>query len=131
VWTPGDPAGDAAFSPPASQIDAVALTMAEFPKTTWANPAVQLAAAAKEHPGKPLLLQVAADGPGPQRAAWLDELAAAVGARTDVAAVVYQEAGPVDDLSGADAKPWAVTADPQTLAAFRLLAAAMAKVDNP
>jgi hypothetical protein len=37
VWTPGDPADDGAYSPPADQIDAVALTMAEFPKTTWAS----------------------------------------------------------------------------------------------
>jgi hypothetical protein len=44
--------------------------------------------------------------------------------------VVYQEAGPVDDLSGADAKPWALTADPLTLAAFEQLAVAMKKVDN-
>jgi cellulose synthase (UDP-forming) len=130
VWTPGDPGDDAVYSPPANQIDAVALTLAEFPKTTWVNPAQQLAAAAKEHPGKQLLLQVAVDGTPARRAAWLDELAAAVAARDDVAAVVYQEAGPVDDLSGPDAKPWALAADPQTLAAFRGLVAAMAGVEN-
>jgi hypothetical protein len=130
VWTPADPGDDAGFSPPASQIDAVALTLAEFPNTTWANPAQQLVAAAKQHPGKQLLLQVAVDGTPTQRAAWLAELAAAVAARNDVAAVVYQEAGPVDDPSGPDAKPWALTADPQTLAAFELLAVEMANVDN-
>ena len=70
------------------------------------------------------------DGTPAQRAAWLDELAAAVAARNDVAAVVYQEAGPVDDPSGPDAEPWALTADPRTLAAFEHLAAEMAKVDN-
>lgn len=106
------------------------MTLAEFPDTAWANPAQQLAAAAKEHPGKQLLLQVAVDGTPVRRAAWLDELAAAVAARNDVAAVVYQEAGPVDDPSGPDAEPWALTADPQTLAAFKRLAAEMAKVDN-
>ena len=130
VWTPADPGDDAGFSPPAAQIDAVALTLAEFPHTVWANPAQQLAAAAKGHPGKQLLLQVAVDGTPAQRAAWLDELAAAVAARNDVAAVVYQEAGPVDDPSGPDAAPWALTADPQTLAAFEHLAGESAKVDN-
>jgi cellulose synthase (UDP-forming) len=130
VWTPGDPGNDKAYTPPADQVDAVALTMAEFPKTTWADPAALLAAAAAEHPGKQLLLQVAVDGTPAQRAAWLAKLSAAVAARTDVAAVVYQEAGPVDDLTGPDAKPWALTADKQTVAAFRQLAAAMAGVDN-
>jgi hypothetical protein len=130
VWTPGDPGADGAYSPPAGQIDAVAITMAEFPKTTWANPAIQLAAAAKEHPGKQLMLQVSADGTAAQRVAWLRELDTAVAARADVAAVVYQEAGPVDDLSGADAKPWNLTADKQTVAEFQKLALAMGKVDN-
>ena len=130
VWTPGDPGNDAAYSPPANQIDAVALTMAEFPKTTWADPAIALAAAAKEHPGKQLLLQVSADGTPAQRVAWLQKLQAAVAARSDVAAVVYQEAGPVSDLTGADAKPWALTADKQTVAAFQNLASALGKVDN-
>ena len=130
VWTPGDPGDDSAYAPPASQIDAVALTMAEFPKSTWVDPAQQLAAAAKQHPGKQLLLQVAVDGTPAQRAAWLDKLTAAVAARTDVAAVVYQEAGPVDDLSGKDALPWALTADPQTVAAFQALATTLAEVDN-
>jgi cellulose synthase/poly-beta-1,6-N-acetylglucosamine synthase-like glycosyltransferase len=130
VWTPADPGADKLYSPPASQIDAVAITMAEFPKTTWADPAVELAAAAKEHPGKPLMLQVSADGTPAQRAAWLQQLGTAVAARDDVAAVVYQEAGPVDDLSGADAKPWALTADQQTVAEFRKLAGALGKVDD-
>ena len=57
-------------------------------------------------------------------------LGAAVAARNDVAAVVYQEAGPVSDLTGKDAKPWALTADKQTTAEFQKLATAMAKVDN-
>ena len=51
-------------------------------------------------------------------------------ARTDVAAVVYQEAGPVDDLSGKDAQPWALTADDQTVAAFLALTGQMAGVVN-
>ena len=130
VWTPGDAGNDKAYAPPANQIDAVALTMAEFPKTTWADPAKLLAAAALAHPGKQLLLQVAADGTPAQRAAWLDKLSDAVAARDDVAAVVYQEAGPVDDLTGADAKPWALTADQLTLTAFQNLAHAMSGVEN-
>jgi hypothetical protein len=130
VWTPGDPGNDKAYSPPATQVDAVALTMAEFPKTTWAEPSAQLAAAAIAHPGKQLLLQVSLDGTPAERVAWLQKLQLAVAARDDVAAVVYQEAGPVSDLTGKDAKPWALTADKQTVAQFQKLAAAMAKVDN-
>jgi hypothetical protein len=104
--------------------------MAEFPKTTWAEPSAQLAAAAIAHPGKQLLLQVSLDGTPAERVAWLQQLQLAVAARDDVAAVVYQEAGPVSDLTGKDAKPWALTADKQTVAQFQKLAAAMAKVDN-
>ena len=130
VWTPGDPGNDAAYSPPAAQIDAVALTMAEFPKTTWVDPATAMDAAAAEHPDKPLLLQVAVDGTPAQRAAWLNTLAEEVSLRSDVAAVVYQEAGPVDDLSGKDALPWALTADTQTVAAFKHLSGQLASVIN-
>jgi hypothetical protein len=36
----------------------------------------------------------------------------------------------VSDLTGKDAKPWALTADKQTVAQFQNLASAMAKVDN-
>ena len=70
------------------------------------------------------------DGTPEQRSAWLDKLSLAVAARTDVAAVVYQEAGPVDDLSGKDAQPWALTADDQTVAAFLALTGQMAGVVN-
>ena len=130
VWMPSDAGNDKAYAPPASQIDAVAITMAEFPKTTWADPAKELAAAAEEHPGKQLMLQVAADGTPAQRVAWLRKLGDAVAARSNVAAVVYQEGGPVDDLTGKDAQPWALTVDKQTTAEFQKLAEQMAKVDN-
>ncbi|HWG23593.1 glycosyltransferase family 2 protein [Actinospica sp.] len=130
VWTPADPGDDQLYTPPASQVDAVALTLAEFPKTTWVDPAKELAAAAARHPGKQLMLQVSLDGTPAQRVAWLKKLQVAVAARDDVAAVVYQEAGPVSDLTGKDAKPWALTADKQTVAQFQNLAAAMTKVGN-
>ncbi len=55
------------------------------------------------------MLQVSVDGTPAQRVAWIQQLESAVAARDDVSAVVYQEAGPVDDLTGADAKPWALT----------------------
>ena len=118
VWEPADPGSDRRFSPPPAAIDAVAVTLFEYPGTDWTQSTAALDAAAREHPGKPLLILASAAGegrtaaqrfvaegpsrprgdPGPPevtKAAWLDSLARAVARRGDVAGVVYAEGGPL------------------------------------
>lgn len=122
VWGPADPAHDQPYTPPAPAVDAVAVTLFEYPGTAWADPAAALAGAAAAHPGKPLLVDVSVAGPPEQRAAWLDRLGAAVAARRDVAGVVYQETGPELDPTSQLARRWSLSADPLTTeAAGRLL----------
>ncbi|WP_280670528.1 MULTISPECIES: glycosyltransferase family 2 protein [unclassified Kitasatospora] len=122
VWGPADPTADAAYAPPAASVDAVAVTLFEYPGTVWVDPARALAGAAAAHPGKPLMVDVSCAGPPAQRAAWLDRLTAAVAARSDVAGVVYQQTGPELDVNSAAARSWSLTADPQTTeAAGRLM----------
>ncbi|GAB2698621.1 glycosyltransferase family 2 protein [Kitasatospora kifunensis] len=122
VWGPADPGHDQPYTPPAQAVDAVAVTLFEYPGTSWADPARALASAAAAHPGKPLLVDVSLAGAPEQRAAWLEQLGAALAARRDVAGLVYQETGPELDPSGAAAHRWSLTADPLTAeAAGRLL----------
>ncbi len=122
VWAPADPANDGAYAPPPATVGAVAVTLFEYPDTVWTDPARALAAAAAAHPGKPLMLDVAVAGKPEQRAAWLDQLSAAVAARKDVAGLVYQETGPELDVSSDLAQRWSLSADsPTTQAAGRLL----------
>jgi hypothetical protein len=122
VWSPADPGADQPFTPPAAQIDAVAVTMYEYPGTAWSDPSAALGAAADSHPGKPLLVEVSAAGAGSIRSAWLEQLADEISARDDIAALVYSQAGPETDLTGIAAAPWAVTADPESVAAFQAAA---------
>ena len=118
VWNPADPAADQQFSPPAGQIDAVGVTLYEYPGQPWADPAGALAAAARSHPGKPLLADVAVDGPAAARAAWMAALGSAVEHRPDMAAVVYHDTGPVADPADPAAGPWKLDADQEAPAAF-------------
>jgi hypothetical protein len=126
VWSPADPSADQLYSPAAAQIDAVAITLFEYPGQKWPDPASALAAVAARHPGKPLLIQASVDGPSARRAAWLAELGAAMAARTDVAGFVYQQSGPVTDATAKVAAPWAVDADPAGLAAYQRIAEQLA-----
>ncbi|HEV2636378.1 MAG TPA: glycosyltransferase family 2 protein [Actinocrinis sp.] len=122
VWNPADPSADQRFSPPPSQIDAVGVTLYEYPGQHWADPATALAAVAARHPGKPLLVDVAVDGPPGARAAWLTSLASAVEARSDIAALVYHNSGPIADPADPAARPWALTADALAPGIFQQIA---------
>jgi cellulose synthase (UDP-forming) len=119
VWSPADPGADQPYAPPADQIDAVALTLYEYAGAAWQDPAKLLAAAAARHPGKPLLVEASVQGSGPKRAAWLTRLGLAIGARHDVAAFVYAQAGPSTDVTAVTAAAWSVAADPASLSAYR------------
>jgi len=143
VWNPADPGHDIAYAPPAAQVDDVAVTLFEYPHTSWVSPAAALDAAARRHPGKHLLVEVSAAGTpaapvgrsrsGPRtRAAWITALAADVSARGDVAGVVYHDSGPYQDPTDPAARPWALTSDRVSLAAagyeFRQLQSGRAPV---
>ncbi|MFC1411853.1 glycosyltransferase family 2 protein [Streptacidiphilus sp. N1-12] len=122
VWNPADPAHDRPYAPAPGSVDAVGVTLFEYPGTRWTDPAAALAEAAAAHPGKPLLVTTSVAGAPEQRAAWLDRLGAAVADRRDVAAVVYQLTGPETDTASAAARRWSPLTDPLTgAAAARLL----------
>jgi cellulose synthase/poly-beta-1,6-N-acetylglucosamine synthase-like glycosyltransferase len=122
VWSPADPAHDRPYAPPANAVDAVAVTLFEYPGTAWTDPATALAGAARAHPGKPLLVNLSVSGRPHQRSAWLDRLGTAVAARTDVAALVYQQTGPeVDIADPARTRRWSMTYDSLTTAAVKRL----------
>jgi hypothetical protein len=118
VWSPANPGNDSAFAPPAEQIDAVAVSLYEYPGTRWADPATSLAAAAAGHPGKPLLIEASTAGtpattqaaPSPRtRLDWLTALVRAASARADVAGIVYHNDGPYPNPADPAAAPWALS----------------------
>jgi hypothetical protein len=119
VWNPADPAHDQAYSPPDGQIDAVALTLYEYPGTRWVAPRQALADVAARHPGRPMLLNVSTAGPAKRRGEWILQLGSAISARRDVAGLVYQDSGPVHSVDDPAALPWSMTADPTFQEAVR------------
>ncbi len=135
VWQPADPGSDRRFSPPPREIDAVAVTLFEYPGTLWTSPAAVLGAVAREHPRKPLLVLVSAAGrghavvgrvvaqdpslqpvdPPPStvtKPAWLGWLARALRQRGDVAGIVYGDAGPLTSASARGARSWSASSGP-------------------
>ena len=130
VWNPADPAHDQSYRPAPTSIDAVGVTLFEYPGTHWADPATVLAAAAAAHPGKPLLVTASVAGKPALRASWLDRLAAAVAARHDVVAVVYQLTGPETDTTSSVAARWSPITDPLTSAATARLLHGLSSEDH-
>jgi hypothetical protein len=119
LWAPADPGNDAAYTPPASAIDGVVVTMLEYPRQRWVDPEARLAGVAAAHPGKPLYVEVAAAGRPKKKAAWLDSVAAAADQRSDVAALVYHEGGPAARPTARDLRIWSVASDVRSLEAVR------------
>jgi len=119
LWAPADPANDAGYTPPASAIDGVVVTMLEYPRQRWVDPDAALARVATAHPGKPLYMEVAAAGSPKKKAAWLDSVAAAAEQRSDVAALVYHEGGPAARPTARDLRIWSVASDRPSLEAVR------------
>jgi cellulose synthase/poly-beta-1,6-N-acetylglucosamine synthase-like glycosyltransferase len=119
LWAPADPAHDRAFRPPESAVDGVVLTMFEYPRSHWADPAVRLARVAAAHPEKPIFVEVAAAGEPKRKAAWLASVAAAASRRSDVAALLYHQGGPATHLTSHDLAVWSVTSDEPSLDAVR------------
>lgn len=125
VWNPADPSADRRFSPRADQIDAIGVTLYEYPGQAWPDLSALFDAIAARHPGKPLLVETSVSGTPDSRAEWLDRLGNALNDRSDVAALVYHETGPVAVAGPTDpaARPWALDADDQAPTAFARAAA--------
>jgi cellulose synthase/poly-beta-1,6-N-acetylglucosamine synthase-like glycosyltransferase len=126
VWNPADPGADQRFSPPPAQLDAVGVTLYEYPGRPWADPATAIADAAARHPGKPLLVEAAIAGPATARADWLNSLGRALQGRHDIAALVYHETGPVADPADPTASQWKLEADTLSPPVFGRLIAQLA-----
>lgn len=123
VWSPADPAHDEAYAPPASTIDCVLLSMISYPGTKWADPGTMLQKVATRYPQKPIILEVSADGPATQKAAWLSKVGAAVSTTHEVHALIYHEGSPSIHASNVENNQWSLLSDPSSLAAMQQIAA--------
>jgi hypothetical protein len=64
-------------------------------------------------------VEASANGPAPQKAAWLTKLGQAVSDFPQVHALLYHEGGPELNASKTQIKSWSLTSDPASLAAMR------------
>lgn len=119
VWSPADPADDAAYAPPEASIDAVLLSLISYPDQEWADPAAAIAAAQARHPATPLLLEVSAAGEPARKADWLRAVGAAAAQSRGVRALIYHDGAPDPRATPAEHARWSLDSDPQSLAAMR------------
>jgi cellulose synthase (UDP-forming) len=119
VWAPADPAHDEAYAPPDATIDAVLQSMIRYPDTPWPDPAAVLRAEIARHPTKPVLLEVSADGPPAEKAAWLEEMVTAVQAQPQAYALLYHEGSPDVRATPAENTQWSLESDEHSFAALR------------
>ncbi len=122
VWSPADPAHDQAYAPPASTINCVLLSMISYPGTKWADPDNTIDKVVTRYPRKPIILEVSADGPAAQKAAWLTKVGAAVNTIPDVHALIYHEGSPSIHASNLENNQWSLLSDPSSLAAMQHIA---------
>lgn len=118
VWAPADPIHDGPYAPPATTIDVALISMISYPHTAWANPAGMLSQLSAHYPHKPLFVEVSADGPAAQKAAWLRSVGAAVGQTPDVRALLYHEGSPALHPTIAENAAWSMDSGPLTLEAM-------------
>jgi cellulose synthase (UDP-forming) len=119
IWAPADPIHDQQYAPPESAIDLVLQSMIRYPDTPWPDPNAVLQAVTARHPSKPLIVEVSADGPPKEKAAWLGRVVAAVKSHPNVYALLYHEGAP--DLHATvdtDAR-WSLASDRLSLSAIR------------
>lgn len=105
TWQPAAPADDAGVRPPADQIDVVAVTWIQYRGTRWVDPRAELTHVRLAHPGKPLLVTLAATGDPHTVGSWLGT---AVNAARSARAIglVYQTDGPDPHASGRTFAAW-------------------------
>lgn len=119
VWAPGDPLHDQQFAPPPSSIDVVLQDFIDYPGTVWGDPEKALPSLVRRYPGKPIFVEVAADGPPAEKVAWLARLRTALASCPQVYALIYHEGGPLLAGTPAQLKSWSEASDPRSLAAWR------------
>jgi hypothetical protein len=71
------------------------------------------------HPTKPVLVEVSADGPPVEKAAWLERMVAAVQAEPQVFGLLYHEGSPDVRATPAEDTQWSMESDDLSLAAVR------------
>src|SRR5205807_237415 len=118
VWSPADPSHDQAYAPPESTIDIVLQSMIRYPNTPWPDPAAVLRSVGERHPANPLFLEVSADGPPVEKAAWLQQVSSAVAADRRVHALLYHEGAPGVHATAAENARWSVESDASSLNAM-------------
>jgi cellulose synthase (UDP-forming) len=111
VWAPADPAHDTAYTPPASAIDVVLLSMISYPHTQWADPTKTLQAVIKQHPNKPIIVEVSAAGNTNQKALWLEKVGTAVNSSANVYSLIYHEGSPALNPKPSDNTQWSMLSD--------------------
>jgi hypothetical protein len=119
VWGPADPANDDAYAPPEQTIDIVLQSMIRYPDTPWPDPDTVLEGVTARHPTKPLLIEVSADGPPEEKAAWLERVVAAMKTSPNVYALLYHEGAPSLHATWAEDNQWSVESDDRSLQAMR------------
>jgi cellulose synthase/poly-beta-1,6-N-acetylglucosamine synthase-like glycosyltransferase len=114
VWAPADPAHDAAYSPPASAINVILLSMISYPHTQWVDPTKTLQAVIKQHPNKPIIVEVSAAGDKNQKALWLSKVGNAINSLADVYALIYHEGSPALNPKPSENIQWSMLSDKNT-----------------
>ncbi len=127
IWSPADPVHDERYAPPASTIDAVLQSFIDYPGTQWADPETVLRDLQHRYPAKPIFVEVSANGPAAQKAAWLTKLGLAINDIPHIYALLYHEGGPALNLTKAQIASWSLTSDPASLAAMRHVVAQLHK----
>ncbi len=122
VWSPADPAHDEVYAPPASTIDCVLLSLISYPNTKWVNPESALHSVVLRYPTKPILLEVSADGPALQKAAWLTQVGEAVQTTPAVHALIYHEGSPRVNATLRENTSWSLLSDQDSLNAMQHIA---------
>ncbi|HEX9036392.1 MAG TPA: glycosyltransferase [Ktedonobacterales bacterium] len=119
VWAPADPATDQAYAPPETSIDVVLQSMIRYPGTPWPDPVAVLSAVIARHPHKPIFVEISADGPAAEKAAWIVRVAAAAQSTPDVYALFYHDSSPDVRATQTENRQWSLESDPSSLQAVR------------
>jgi cellulose synthase/poly-beta-1,6-N-acetylglucosamine synthase-like glycosyltransferase len=122
VWSPADPSHDAQYAPPEATINCVLLSLISYPGTQWVDPRAALLNVIARHPSKPIILEVSADGPSRQKAAWLNKVGEAVLTISGIHALIYHEGSPAINATRLENNQWSLLSDEGSLMAMRQIA---------
>ena len=122
LWEPADPLHDQPYAPPASSLSGVVLDLISYPHTVWGNPVTLVQSLTRRYPGKPIIMDVSADGPADQKAAWLYQVGVAAETNHAVYALIYHDASPALTPNAILDKQWSMSSDPESLAVMSQIA---------